>query len=242
VGGHSVGFVSTRADGDDFTARFPAVCTARGLTQRTSSPHPPDASLALLSQTYGSSSPSLSLMSLHCARAAAGLDRSIRRAPAALLRRRDVPAALPHLRSRPRAVLHPRALRLLVHAHRPRRVSRCRSHLTSSRLTSSRLTSSHLILPPLPSHLTAPPLASRPPSHHLTLVRYERISHSVTLLLTAAAYASAVAASLPLCHHLTLLDKYLLACVLLLALCVVETPLVRVHGSHTPRTHHMTRR
>jgi len=123
VGGHSVGFVSTRADGDDFTARFPAVSIEAYVVRR---PH------------YYVGAMFLPL----CLISALAL------------------------------------VQFSIHVH--------------------------------------------------SGYWYERIAHSVTLLLTAAAYASAVAASLPLCHHLTLLDKYLLACVLLLALCVVETPLVRL--------------
>ena len=56
---------------------------------------------------------------------------------------------------------------------------------------------------------------------------FSRVDHSVTLLLTAAAYTSAVASSLPEIGYATLLDKYLLSCMLLLALFVVENPLVR---------------
>ena len=56
---------------------------------------------------------------------------------------------------------------------------------------------------------------------------FVRVDHSVTLLLTAAAYTSAVSSSLPEIGYATLLDKYLLSCLLLLALFVVENPIVR---------------
>ena len=57
---------------------------------------------------------------------------------------------------------------------------------------------------------------------------FVRVDHSVTLLLTAAAYTSAVASSLPEIGYATLLDKYLLSCLLLLALFVIESPVVRI--------------
>ena len=57
---------------------------------------------------------------------------------------------------------------------------------------------------------------------------FDRVSHSATLLLTSAAYTSSVAEKLPDIGYLTLLDKYLLSCLLLLALCVVESPCVRM--------------
>ena len=50
----------------------------------------------------------------------------------------------------------------------------------------------------------------------------ERISYSVTILLTSATYKLFVGASLPAIAYLTVLDKYVLGCFLLQAAVVAE--------------------
>ena len=68
-----------------------------------------------------------------------------------------------------------------------------------------------------------------------------RLSLSSTMMLTSAAYKLVVADRIPEVHYLTLLDKYILGCYLMMALVVVEAAIVAMwaegedtHGETSP--------
>ena len=68
------------------------------------------------------------------------------------------------------------------------------------------------------------------------------MAHCTALLLTTAAYASAIKSSLPELGYLTMLDKYMLSNLLHLALSVTEGPLaLLISGSWTVDDSELTR-